>query len=285
MKRIASLLVLWTSIPVFSQPVPEWTSPTGNDSLRSGWLTLQVLSSGAPINRFYEVDLNSIRVMDGHYSTSVAIAIPFEPNEVPPWGLPPFIQTSPDMSGDGLNDIVINRYDLMAAIRGFRVVNSITGQTIYDFDDPGYSYSLWSASDVDNDGFIEMVVRRSAYPAMASNPYEYHAYQTSGVSTSTGGNPSSLPGSVRLQQNFPNPFNPVTTIQFELPSSEPATLEIFDAAGRLVRVVDLGNPPPGSHEVIWDGRNNQGVNVSTGVYFYQLRVDGSSLAKKMILLK
>jgi hypothetical protein len=88
-----------------------------------------------------------------------------------------------------------------------------------------------------------------------------------------------------LDQNFPNPFNPVTRIAFNLGNAGHARLDIFDPAGRLVKTLVDGNLPAARHEVTWDGRDGSGRQVSSGVYFYSIITDDFRDTKKMILLR
>ncbi|HER43764.1 MAG TPA: T9SS type A sorting domain-containing protein, partial [Candidatus Eisenbacteria bacterium] len=90
---------------------------------------------------------------------------------------------------------------------------------------------------------------------------------------------------IRLGQNFPNPFNPSTTIAFDLPRRSRVNLSIYDVQGRPVRTVSDGILPEGRREVVWDGRDEQGNVVSSGVYFYRLTSGDHSLTRKMVLLK
>jgi hypothetical protein len=95
-----------------------------------------------------------------------------------------------------------------------------------------------------------------------------------------------LPAVVRLDQNFPNPFNPETTIRFTIPPpGDGVTLGIFDVGGRLInRLVDNENIV-GERTVRWNGKDSRGSNVSSGVYFYRLRTGGQTFSKKLILLR
>jgi hypothetical protein len=88
-----------------------------------------------------------------------------------------------------------------------------------------------------------------------------------------------------LAQNFPNPFNPVTTIVFTLSESAFVTLRIHDAAGRHVRTVAERRFDPGRHTETWDGRDDAGRRVSSGVYFYGLAAGASRETRKMVLLR
>ena len=94
-----------------------------------------------------------------------------------------------------------------------------------------------------------------------------------------------LPGEFVLYQNYPNPFNPETVISFDLPATAPARLDIFNILGQKV-ITLLDRPmPAGTNTVIWDGRNETGGRVSTGIYFYRLQSGPFTQSKKMLLLK
>ena len=88
-----------------------------------------------------------------------------------------------------------------------------------------------------------------------------------------------------LHQNFPNPFNPQTTISSTLADPGPVTLAVYDEEGRRVRVLRDGMVNIAGGVVTWDGRDDRGAPVSSGVYFYRLRVGGRNLARRMVLLK
>ena len=88
-----------------------------------------------------------------------------------------------------------------------------------------------------------------------------------------------------LEQNVPNPFNPSTTIAFELAAGAGTKLEVFDAGGRRVRALLDGAIGRGRHEVVWDGLDERGVRVPSGVYRYRLTAAGFSTTKSMIVLK
>ena len=94
-----------------------------------------------------------------------------------------------------------------------------------------------------------------------------------------------LPGEFSLEQNRPNPFNPITEISFSLPRAATIRLEIYNILGQ--KVIELGNGfyEAGKHSKIWNGTDSNGKTVSTGVYFYQLSVGELSETKKMLLLK
>jgi hypothetical protein len=89
-----------------------------------------------------------------------------------------------------------------------------------------------------------------------------------------------------LSQNYPNPFNPQTTIDFTVKELAPVSVKIYNVRGQLVKtLVDDRFAPGITHTVSWDGRNNAGQQVSSGVYFYKLVTNSFTQTKKMVLLK
>lgn len=96
-----------------------------------------------------------------------------------------------------------------------------------------------------------------------------------------------LPASERLvlNANFPNPFNPTTTLSFNLPQQGPAKLEIFNVKGQLVNTLVDKLLPSGSHSLVWNGVDKHNRPVASGVYYYRLSTAQGSLKKKMILMK
>jgi len=94
-----------------------------------------------------------------------------------------------------------------------------------------------------------------------------------------------LPERYALHQNVPNPFNPTTFIRFDIGKAGPVMLRVFDVSGRLVRTLIDREMPAAKHEIDWDGRNDEGVAVSSGVYFYRLESSGFHATRKMVMLK
>jgi len=89
-----------------------------------------------------------------------------------------------------------------------------------------------------------------------------------------------------LYDAYPNPFNPSTTIGYEIPYSMSISLNIYDISGRLVRRLDNGIRNAGMHSIIWDGRDNFGNIVSNGLYIYRLDSDQNiSISNKIIFMK
>ncbi|MCX6134970.1 MAG: Ig-like domain-containing protein [Ignavibacteriales bacterium] len=96
---------------------------------------------------------------------------------------------------------------------------------------------------------------------------------------------ASLPLAFDLDQNYPNPFNPTTAISYQLIANSLVTLKVYDMLGREVTTVVNEMGVAGKHTAVWDGKNDRGESVSSGVYLYQLRAGGLVMTKKMVLLK
>ena len=96
---------------------------------------------------------------------------------------------------------------------------------------------------------------------------------------------SQLPEKFSLHQNYPNPFNPTTTIKFDLPEPSQISLKIYNLMGQEVRTLTNEWLPTGSHRLLWNGTDQRGIPVSTGVYIYRLESHYFNQSKKMVLLK
>ena len=88
-----------------------------------------------------------------------------------------------------------------------------------------------------------------------------------------------------LQPNFPNPFNPSTTIRYQLPVGSEVSLEIYDVLGQKVRTLVSGKQAAGFHRMVWDSRDDSGRQVAAGAYLYRLRAGDFTQVRKLMLLK
>jgi hypothetical protein len=126
--------------------------------------------------------------------------------------------------------------------------------------------------------------RSETIPAM-SGPFGKEKPKMFGESSVLG-----QPVKFQVFQNFPNPFNPETWIPFQLPEAADVTLKIYNVFGQAVRTIDLGQKGTGHYlskdeSIHWDGRNQNGELVPSGVYFYQFRAGKFMAMKKMLLVK
>ncbi len=111
------------------------------------------------------------------------------------------------------------------------------------------------------------------YWHLVNEPYDYNA-------TDVAGAPPAVPDAVVLCQNFPNPFNASTMFQFVIPRAGTVRLDIHDALGALVGVVAEGAYPAGTHMAVW-----QSNSLATGIYFYRLWYEGSTVTRRMLLVR
>ncbi len=96
---------------------------------------------------------------------------------------------------------------------------------------------------------------------------------------------ATIPVKYALMQNYPNPFNPTTTISFNLPEKANVSLKIYNVAGQLIKTLTDQNWEAGEHKIAWNGTNDLGSNVASGVYFYKIETPSFQSTKKMVLLK
>lgn len=105
------------------------------------------------------------------------------------------------------------------------------------------------------------------------------------VLTGVDDNPNVIPSNSSLGQNFPNPFNPATTISYNVQMPAHTSIKIYNNLGQGIRSLVDGFVNPGDYEAIWDGKSDSGIPVAAGTYYYQLKVGDYASAKRMILLK
>src|SRR5262249_18476610 len=108
------------------------------------------------------------------------------------------------------------------------------------------------------------------------------------ASTPTGAPPPTIdvPRVTSLHQNVPNPFNPTTKITFDLAREGHVKLSVYDVAGRLVKkLIDAKLPAKSGPQVTWNGLDERGAHVPSGVYFYRLETDDFTATRKLALLK
>ncbi len=109
-------------------------------------------------------------------------------------------------------------------------------------------------------------------------------FNTNGV-TGVENQGGELPKEFAVMQNYPNPFNPTTTIKYQLPQAAHVTIAVYNILGKEIATLVNGNVEAGYHSVIWNGTNNSGAKVNSGVYFYRVSTNSNVAVKKMLLLK
>jgi hypothetical protein len=110
--------------------------------------------------------------------------------------------------------------------------------------------------------------------------------QNKGLGKSGGaGEPEVIPTAYALHQNYPNPFNPNTSIAFSVKEAGVVQLTIYNLHGQEVRTLASGNYASGKYAITWDGKDERGQTLPSGVYLYKLRVNGFAQMRKMIFMK
>jgi len=130
--------------------------------------------------------------------------------------------------------------------------------------------------------WVSWIRRVDAYPWDTFNVYASYTYGVGVEEKQTADSFLSVPG---LSQNCPNPFSSNTTIFYQLPSDCHVCLRIYNIAGELVQTLGSKNQKPGHYTVCWDGKDNSGQQVPSGVYFVRLKTPNKSITKKIIKLK
>lgn len=90
---------------------------------------------------------------------------------------------------------------------------------------------------------------------------------------------------IKFLKNYPNPFNPITTISFEIAENGKTEVEIFNVKGQKVKTLIKEQLEAGNHSIVWNGKNDSNNQVASGMYFYKVSVNNSQKISKMIMLK
>ena len=115
--------------------------------------------------------------------------------------------------------------------------------------------------------------------------YGIHPRTMADLDLSNNNDENSIPLSAQFLTNYPNPFNPVTTIVFEVKTAGPVMIDIYNVRGEKVITLVNENMNPGSYNEIWDGSDSYGNSVASGLYFYCMSTNGSHTTRKMVLMK
>ncbi|MFQ5865964.1 MAG: FlgD immunoglobulin-like domain containing protein [bacterium] len=105
------------------------------------------------------------------------------------------------------------------------------------------------------------------------------------TSVAENSNSSTTSAGYVLSQNYPNPFNPTTTIKYSVQKAGHVLIKIFNLLGQEIKTLVENDKPPGEYSVAWDGTNDNGIQLPSGQYYYQLKVGDFMSSKKMVLLR
>ena len=189
-----------------------------------------------------------------------------------------------DLNGDGLLDIAMVAGNLPvgpALMVWLGQPNDIPAfEGYYPLLDEGGQILT---GDVNGDGDTDLIVLGKS---PASNNGGVFVFKNQGISATAIASETTTPTTFALGANYPNPFNPATTIPLAVPvGAKNVTLTIYNILGQPMRQLWTGPLPAGEHRLTWDGRDAQGRPVSAGVYVYRLQVDEQTRTRKMVKLE
>ena len=219
------------------------------------------------------------------------------------------VDTSSPIDSIGFNRV--HRDSLGAMSSYYEVALSKGGRTTSDATDPVFPSGVVFLGDADGDGFNEVALSfqgiddslqvidevfnvnsnvfertvRETVPAPVRAFVRIYEFDTNFV-VSAEQDPRTPPTGFELHENYPNPFNPSTTIGYTIPSETSVTVRVYDITGRIVKTLVHGQAhAPGAYEIIWDGTGDGGQALASGTYFYSLEYLGRRDVKAMVLLK
>ena len=174
-----------------------------------------------------------------------------------------------ELNGDNQKELIISFYDTNYVA----IINTLDNSRINLDSSPYYPKHI---VDYDNDGKYEILLYNTE-----SNKIQVWGDGSTSAETAY----ETIPSKYTLNQNYPNPFNPNTIINYQVQLSGDIELSIFDIKGRKIRKLVNKQKPVGDYQIKWDGTNDSGAPLSSGQYFYQLKVGYFTSTKKMVLLK
>lgn len=134
---------------------------------------------------------------------------------------------------------------------------------------PGIYYFGSTMYDIDNDGKEEIIISMQNYPNTGHRLLSaiYKPDSTTNVINEISGTPENY----SLYQNYPNPFNPSTTIKFSVSNHSFVSIKVYNILGKEIKLLLEENLPTGEHSILWDGKDNEGSSLPSGIYFIQMK--------------
>jgi hypothetical protein len=182
-----------------------------------------------------------------------------------------------DVNGDSVRDIAVATQQPGKIV----VLDGTNGSTLFE-----YVFGTSIAQRGDRVAALSSIDGNSSTEFVGGNREGRVVCFSGGQNTGVGVAPSSeLPREFSVSQNYPNPFNPTTTVDVTLPVQGDLTVKIFDVLGREVRSLDYEKATAGVHKIVWNGTNQHGISVASGVYFYHVRFGEWTAVHRMLMLK
>lgn len=277
--KLPVIIILFAFSSIIAQNFQQvFTGQQIDGAASSGWFYFEK-SGDEWKSRLYYLDTLQFKVAGGTYSNTISHTYTFSTEEKAAGYL--LYSVGADLDGDNFTDFyVMAQYGSSTDYRqSFKIFNIITGATIFERNDANMTYSYPTIEDLDLDGVLDCMFYKYSYPY--TGVYSYDVYST-GVS---GFQNEGVPAAFTLNQNFPNPFNPSTTIRFTLDHRAPVTIRIYSIEGKLVRTLTQKELEAGTHEVNWDAKDDSGFPLPSGVYTYSLGTGLNLEARKMVLIR
>jgi hypothetical protein len=165
----------------------------------------------------------------------------------------------------------------------YSTFNDTLSSAYYATSDSGL-IGYWRLDSAEDTG--EGVLVSKDLSVNGNDGWLYGDTKLSGLPTKIDSRNIAIPAAFELDQNYPNPFNPVTTIGYRLQKAADIDLAIYNIAGQKIRTLFKGNQSAGNYTLKWNGMNDFGLQVASGVYLYQMMVDGKALqSRKMVLMR
>ena len=181
-----------------------------------------------------------------------------------PWGFPSKIET--DWGGELLDFDADGKKELLVS---WQSIDDSLKTTVKTWVDSLGDYSSVVTNVANHKDWTFILIENGTNQTVSTDPITFV-----------------LPDDYRLDQNYPNPFNPNTTIQYTIPINRKVSIKVYNITGQLVRtLIDNEMANAGTHKVVWNGKNNFGRTVSTGIYLYSLEWAGMKKVKRMTLVK
>ncbi len=240
------------------------------------------LTVASSLNYFGEGRVSVIAQDDGGLAATDTFIVTILPVNDPPEiaGLPDSLSLPPDSSASlSLWDFVED-VETPDSLLSFTFSASNNG-VLYNYHPGNGTLSLLAAPGFSGEMLLGVTVT-DPEGAFAQDTLRVVVNAAVGISEPFTGE---IPGDFALEQNYPNPFNPGTNFGLRIADFEFVELKIYDVAGRLVRTLVSENKAPGSYTVQWDGRDDRGAPVASGVYLYRLEAGAYRAARKMVLMR
>ncbi|MBA7705282.1 hypothetical protein ES703_114108 [subsurface metagenome] len=208
-----------------------------------------------------------------------------------------------DFNGDGIGDLLAGSLeadplDRIRAGEGYIIYSSLDFQSRSDIDLSNFNSNVINimgsdnsictagrvaAGDINGDGCDDAIISSGTHPF--GREWAGTVYVVWGKNVITKVDNTETLKQFSLYQNNPNPFNPTTTIEFSLPGEGFTTLAIYNLAGQKIRELIAGNMTAGAHSIVWDGMDDSGSPVSSGIYFSRLTMGERTVSGRMVLVK